>query len=823
MKRTGAKRGTSGCRLTWAVMVFSTLGALLGCNSCKRSGSDSGADTPNQVPLTHVEKPGATVLQELPPASSGHPRLWVRQQDLAQLRAWANEKNPIYTEGLLAAAKLAKAEVDEGKTPSAGECTYEGRYCEQTALILAFMSLLQEDPNEAKAYAERAKKVLLAMLKRVKANQTGDPLASADFSVGDRSRWAGEAFPLVVDWIYPYLSKDDKALARAVFLRWAEEQLKAKVTDYNHPEPIGKLNDPELIKDRKARRYAANNYFTAHARNLGLMALALDEQDDPKEEGTGRQYPRLRDYLQNVTGAWLYMSDSVLRNDAKGGIAPEGFQYAPRTLAFLLQLYLALETAGEANEDRYGTQVLRWKNPFWSDLVPAFLNALSPQTAESKRSGLQVYLPAWTGDGETYELSDFADSFIPLGISARLRGEQALYDQVRWIQRHTPPGGAEYLNKRASAERGGVPFRQAILYFMLYDPNAKPAPDPRGKMVSHHLASGTGRLSVRDSWKSDAAWFNFNCGWDEIDHQHGDAGDFGLYLRGEWVTKERVGYSGRFERSISHNTLSVENARPSHYEDSRRKGLWESGSQWSLAHTRDPEFKSHVGEGYVAGRCSMGGMYNSAYEGVSDVVSVERDLVWLRPNTVVFYDQVETKRAAQFKRSWLHFPTLPKLAGNRADLTTPGGQAVRVTALLPRDAKLRAEAFDPGGEEAATGETMLFDLLTEPGTAAASQHFLHVIQVASAPEPAASFSQTQGDAIAGASLGPSAVAFATKDAPKSEFSVPMETKLVLIAGLKPRSEFKVSSQPQGDKLAVKIEAGSGLTSDDAGVVRFPVP
>src|SRR5690606_27416957 len=150
-------------------------------------------------------------------------------------------------------------------------------------------------------------------------------------------------------------------LIRTVFLRWAEEQLKAQVTDHNHPEPAGKLNDPELLKDRRKRRYAANNYFTAHARNLGLMSLALDPADDPAEEGSGRAYPRLRDYLQNVTGAWLYMSDSVLRNDASGGIAPEGFEYAPRTLAFLLQLYLALETAGVADEARHGTQVVRSK------------------------------------------------------------------------------------------------------------------------------------------------------------------------------------------------------------------------------------------------------------------------------------------------------------------------------------------------------------------------------------------------------------------------------------------------------------------------------
>ncbi|MCA9630654.1 MAG: hypothetical protein KC766_23445 [Myxococcales bacterium] len=802
------------------------LGAVLGCNSCKRSGGDSGPAEPPQTQLTHAETPGAKTIKELKPANIGHPRLWVRRQDLKQLRAWASPTNPIYTRGLRPVIDQAKQDVDLKRMPSADQCAYEGRYCEQTALVLAFASLLQNDASEAKAYAERAKRVLIPMLERVRANQPGDPLADARFSVADRSRWAGEAFPLTVDWIYPYLSKEDKSLIRTVFLRWAEEQLKATVTDFNHPEPVGKLNDPALLEDRKARRYGANNFYTAHARNLGLMALALDEADDPKEPDAGRQYPRLRDYLQNVTGAWLYVSDSVLRNDARGGLAPEGFEYAPRSLAFLLQLYLALETSGEADEQRYGSQVLRWKNPFWKELVPAYLNALSPQTAKSQRSGRQVYLPAWTGDGEVYELFDFADAFIPLGISARLRGEQELYDQTRWIQRHTPAGGAEYLDRRASAEGGSVPYRQAILYFLLFDPSAKPAADPRAKVQPHHLASGTGRLAVRESWKPDSAWFNFNCGWAEIDHQHGDAGDFGLYLQGEWVSKERVGYGGAFERSLSHNTLAVENSRPDHHDDARRRGLWESGSQWVLGHTGDPVLRSHVGEDYVSTRCNMGGMYNSAYEKVSDVEAVERHLLWLRPNVVVFYDDVETKRADQFKRAWLHFPALPKVEGNHADLTTPRGQRVRVTALLPSDAKLEATAYratDDWETKPAAAESMLFDLSTSSGDAK-RQEFLHVLQVAETPATPLSFKQGQGDELVGASLGGVAVAFATRrDTPKAEFSVPGATKRIFIAGLRPSAGFKLSAIAQGDKLRVSVEPGGGTTSDAAGVLRFEPP
>ena len=39
-------------------------------------------------------------------SSAGHPRLWLRADDLPRLRSWANESNPLYRDGLaiLAAA-----------------------------------------------------------------------------------------------------------------------------------------------------------------------------------------------------------------------------------------------------------------------------------------------------------------------------------------------------------------------------------------------------------------------------------------------------------------------------------------------------------------------------------------------------------------------------------------------------------------------------------------------------------------------------------------------------------------------------------------------
>ena len=56
-----------------------------------------------------------------------------------------------------------------------------------------------------------------------------------------------------ISQIYPpacaALSSADKAVIRAVFLRWADEDVHAATTTDNHPEPIGVVDDPALVRD----------------------------------------------------------------------------------------------------------------------------------------------------------------------------------------------------------------------------------------------------------------------------------------------------------------------------------------------------------------------------------------------------------------------------------------------------------------------------------------------------------------------------------------------------------------------------------------------
>ena len=172
-----------------------------------------------------------------------------------------------------------------------------------------------------------------------------------------------------------------------MFLRWINENLNAAITDLNHPVPIGVLNSPVLVQSRLAVRFAGNNYYTAHMRNIGLMAASFDSADDPGNT--------LRDFVANAAGAWLYVFDNLTRNEGSGGLLPEGFEYSPQTAGYAVQLLLALKTAGLDDSKQYGPQSVLANNPFFDQLLPAYLHSLSPATATNTDVG-EAYQPPGT-------------------------------------------------------------------------------------------------------------------------------------------------------------------------------------------------------------------------------------------------------------------------------------------------------------------------------------------------------------------------------------------------------------------------------------------
>jgi len=99
---------------------------------------------------------------------TGHPRLWIRAEDVPRLRSWASNSNPLYRDGLTLLAARAKSDMDAGHLPGGdnGIGDWEQYPNEMYAELFAFMSLVDNDSVSRIDYAERARSLLMYVIDR---------------------------------------------------------------------------------------------------------------------------------------------------------------------------------------------------------------------------------------------------------------------------------------------------------------------------------------------------------------------------------------------------------------------------------------------------------------------------------------------------------------------------------------------------------------------------------------------------------------------------------------------------------------------------------
>jgi hypothetical protein len=438
---------------------------------------------------------------------------------------------------------------------------------------------------------------------------------------------------------------------------------------------------------------------------------------------------------------------------------------------------------------------------------------------------LSAYQPSWYGDSQNYFLPNFIDSFSALSHLL-----PAQYEALRWMAINTAPGGAERFIERVSNPDD---FRQAILYFMMSDPNAGAPADPRLALPLDDFVPGLGRVFSRTAWDGEARWFTYRLGWNGIDHQMADGNHFEFYRKGEWLTKGRAGYADIAEGVASsefYNTLAIENERPADRDDSDwRIDLWQRGSQWNLVSAGDPQIAAYsFNPAFTYASGDATNLYNSEYENVLDVVHASRSIVWLKPDFIIVYDRAETKSDGRFKRWWLELAQPAKVKGNLAVSATAGGQQLFVTVLLPANASLQAvnKVDRHISDTTAQGETMQVRLMSEaPGNPKLTR-FLHVLQGADADVSADTVALVQSDdgLWEGAAVHGTLILFAhdfnqTLSAPLS-YNVPADVKQHIITGLTPGAGYDVQVETTSDGLRVIVNPGTQYQADSGGVLLF---
>lgn len=782
----------------------------------------------------------------------GHPRLWVTASDLPRLRAWATPTNSVYRGGLAVLADYAKMQMDTINTnnippvanvPHAddGGAYWQQFPTEMYAELFGFLSLVSTNAADQFDYARRATNLLMyAMNQAALGPDTNVPPAAFRNPMfytydRDRPRWYGEGWPLAVDWVYPYLSAGDKQTIRSVFLRWANDIVTNAYAE--PPTPAGVTNDPSLLTNPPVRfgapynpvRWSGNNYFTAHMRNLGLMAMAFDAADDP-----GGQ---LRGYLSPATGGFLYIVDYLLRHDSRGGLLPEGFEYSPQTAAYIAQFLFALHTAGEDDPARWGPQVALTNQPFWGEFIHAYFNSLSPSTANDPNDNdAPSYYAAWYGDGQRIFAPDFINCCGALGLYAYSTGDTNRLNAMRWVEQNLPPGGPDGFLGRAAGDNNS--FTANIFYFLLYDPAAAAPTDPRPGEPLDLFVPGMGRMLSRTGWGTNATWLTYKLSWSHVDHQLEDGNQFEWFRRGEWLTRELTGYDLDAGSSDDHNTLALENDRPSLTDtNDPRYFMYLRGSQWGNLCAGDPRILAvSSNSSFVAITGDATPLYNSVYENSTDILHASRSLVWLKPDHLIIYDRANSKTSGRFKRFWLNTPTNAVIAGNLATVSLASGQQLFSTTLLPTNALISTELYtnlDPGaygiyGFQALL-QPMAYRLRVEAPNGPASARFLHVLQGADSgirADAAAIIVSSRGTPFTGAVAANNAVLFPedlSAGFTNTTYLVPAFLDRQLITGLAPGTGYTVTRLPLGAAEQVAVSAGGSSFTDSGGVLEILAP
>jgi hypothetical protein len=797
--------------------------------------------------------------------------MWITAADLPRLRSWATPANPVWRGGIQPALKQALDIYDKEffpggqpnpKWPDTGIDNWVGRCTEAFAEFFAFMSLVDPDAAAREKHAERAKRLLMVVIREAAkgrdASQNPAPFRGGAFATYNRANAWGEAFGLTVDWIYPTLTAEDKALVRKAMMRWADDNIHAATTAQEHPEPIGLTDDPRVIADRKRLRWAANNYFTGHIRQLVTYGLSLDPADDPpldpskpeKELGN-----TLRSYLDNAIGAWLYMSYAMHEEPAiaakalgvpeaglgaaSGGLSPEGFLYGA-SLGVLHQTLLALYTAGLRDPKKLGPQIGFIESAYWDRFTEGFLHSL---VGEPQPILGQGYL------GPSYQVAAYGDTlrfwftpehgiaFLSMAMHADRAGNAARAAKARWIALHALEGGRAGLEKRMTSIWGNSNASLAILHFLAMDPAAPAAPDPRPSLPLSFFDKSIGRLVARTDWTPNHTMFDYKCGWSTIGHQHGDCNQFELFRKGEWLVKERTGYANDLVGLTSgyHNTIAIQNKVAS--GAAKPKGLqwfeeatWEHGGQFLLGtNYGDPTVVTSIAPKWVYAFGDATTLYNrtGAHDGdeANDVAHASRSIAWIQPDDVIVYDRATSRSEGRFKRFFLVTVGTPEVSGKLATVTTAKGQKLFVETLLPATARVsfaEAEAYNM----LAQGEPSRYRIKVEDPANPKDMRFLHVLHAADAGGAQASVTAIQssaGTAYAGAAVGSVAAVFPVDPAApftRVTYAVPAAVTGQLVTGLVPGASYEVTTRAAGATVEVTVAPGSGVKADEGGVIAL---
>ncbi len=462
------------------------------------------------------------------------------------------------------------------------------------------------------------------------------------------------------DWLYPGLTPAQRTTFIS-YLNWMGDLVLNKVSGV----PWG-------------TRTSDSDETIGHYFGLAFLDLAT-APDNPRagtflksswiEAGTGK--------LTNVGGlAATKVDRSTMRNtiaqfvsEARGGEWIESSEYDCDTLQLIL---LGAEGVRTATGVDYFPEITQFA-------PQAALSFIDKQTPD----GLDTY--QWGDEEHPHGLwiqTREAAVSVMAGVTARIDPNISSYTQ-------------SYLNDLIASpieyHGGANPYPR---FFLLFNPYNQ-ATDWRTILPAGFYASGQGMMYFHDGWGANDSFFGaHDPTTTAVDHQVNFLGDFQLYRQGEWALTHPLGYALASVNAGGSSTNGMEFAGVTEVSEARGPVAQEFGPNGDSA--------------YLVG--STGGQYvwtNFWTPPPTFLHEWTRSLLYLpsedkHSDTIVVYDRTNSEdprllplsnrygsdlpaiNAATSLKQWIiHMPVAPTLTPSGISWTTPGGQNINVSTLLP--------------------------------------------------------------------------------------------------------------------------------------------
>jgi hypothetical protein len=330
----------------------------------------------------------------------------------------------------------------------------------------------------------------------------------------------------------------------------------------------------------------------------------------------------------------------------------------------------------------------------WSATTGEPIGALTPHTRASMLTMMHQIVPT-------------LDRFAPTGDQSRDSTASMFDYQRNYLQELVHLYPTDTLAPRAQALLANCSVPAMQNSFMAVDDFVYENPDVDvGSMTggTAYYAPGIGELYARSGWDTHATWINLIAGPYTESHAHQDQGALMIYKDG-WLAYDAVvqSHSGLRQETTAHGIVRISS----------------SGTPIAqVASTESQLVGLHAGSNWLYASADL----TAAYNGAAAISNVQRELVFLEPDTIVVYDRV--KSAASTQQAWsLASPNQWSVSGANASVTA-GSHTLHVQRLAPAAATGSVFAYTSDASGDYTGGYRLDETV-----AGGDQRFLHVLSI----------------------------------------------------------------------------------------------